>query len=870
MARGPGTGREVHLTEGVTPGGVHYWYSPNTPDFGYLTNSILSQRYPMSYIYGLASHTPTGQSTWQTSAGVDVQAAALGAKIAVIYGTDRVPGSVFFGPWAGGFSGSSGILTVGFGLGEGENDSLLKVETANGVTVNASPGASFTGFGGNASFHFYTGVDAPAAMDPFFSNVSAAYSSFFDERYPGLSYVSALLQFEPTLLNSFPDLRWTVKGRKLLDPRLGVDSNGIPNQPPVWSDNAMLVTVDYFINFYYGLGTPLSKINWTKVATIANWCDDIQADGRKRFTINTTLSVEASHKANIDFLRSHFRCTYAKVHGKINFYVDAPASVVKVFDEDDRKITNATNATPIVLTIPGHLRMTGDSVLIRGVKGNTAANGRRTVTVIDADTLSLDGSAGNGSYETGGAIVANCRPLHRWRTRSDTIPTKVDYKWTDPARDYQPASAKAPEGSPSTIVYVRTATYNGDGCRNAGQGQSQANYLLKKRTKDLNHSIVCNRAEGLTSEMYDVCRLNLPSFGITGYYARILRPTKLGTGEFIFEFEEYDSNVYGEMIAGTQSRPPITLPNPDAVPPTPPAPVLTQEGFNVRVDFSPIAPPYPFEAKQVITVQQSGGFSAYTLGSEISGPLYINAITLGATYTVVSQVLSLAGKLSLPSTAAVIVPVPLSGMEIRDGIAFFLTNPSQDVPADVAGASPDLSLANGSVKVIAGSTEITSISTIGAATTTGCVGTVNVSNNNPVAGHPMGYYQITAMTSDTAALDIPVTVNATTVTLRFTLAKTKAGRGKALTVISDRQTISADGTGTITPSVQLTTFTAIKQNIQQVVQWSMTRTDGTVLDASLYLSGTTGDSVTMTAAAFETARASAKGVIVTASATEII
>lgn len=61
-------------------------------------------------------------------------------------------------------------------------------------------------------------------------------------------------------------------------------------------------------------------------------------------------------------------------------------------------ITGATNATPIVITANGHGLVTGDITPVRGVQGNSAANGNRAVTVIDANTFSLNGSVGNGAY----------------------------------------------------------------------------------------------------------------------------------------------------------------------------------------------------------------------------------------------------------------------------------------------------------------------------------------------------------------------------------------------------------------------------------------------------------------------------------------
>jgi hypothetical protein len=65
-------------------------------------------------------------------------------------------------------------------------------------------------------------------------------------------------------------------------------------------------------------------------------------------------------------------------------------------------VTMTTNASPIVVTSTGHSLNTGDSISISGVAGNTAANGTFTVTKIDANTFSLNGSTGNGAYTNGG------------------------------------------------------------------------------------------------------------------------------------------------------------------------------------------------------------------------------------------------------------------------------------------------------------------------------------------------------------------------------------------------------------------------------------------------------------------------------------
>lgn len=69
-------------------------------------------------------------------------------------------------------------------------------------------------------------------------------------------------------------------------------------------------------------------------------------------------------------------------------------------------ISNATNATPIVVTTgASHGLTTGDYVRVASVLGNTAANGHWRVTVTSGTTFELDDSAGTGAYTSGGAVT---------------------------------------------------------------------------------------------------------------------------------------------------------------------------------------------------------------------------------------------------------------------------------------------------------------------------------------------------------------------------------------------------------------------------------------------------------------------------------
>ena len=72
----------------------------------------------------------------------------------------------------------------------------------------------------------------------------------------------------------------------------------------------------------------------------------------------------------------------------------------------DLPVAGATRTTPISITtaVP-HGLATRQSVTITGARGNTAANGPRVVTVTGPTTFTLDGSAGNDTYSSGGFVT---------------------------------------------------------------------------------------------------------------------------------------------------------------------------------------------------------------------------------------------------------------------------------------------------------------------------------------------------------------------------------------------------------------------------------------------------------------------------------
>lgn len=85
--------------------------------------------------------------------------------------------------------------------------------------------------------------------------------------------------------------------------------------------------------------------------------------------------------------------------------VPASATITNV-TTTSKVISGATNATPIVITTTtNHGLNTGHSVKIASVGGNTNANGNWLITKLSAITFSLNDSAGNASYTSGGTAT---------------------------------------------------------------------------------------------------------------------------------------------------------------------------------------------------------------------------------------------------------------------------------------------------------------------------------------------------------------------------------------------------------------------------------------------------------------------------------
>jgi hypothetical protein len=79
---------------------------------------------------------------------------------------------------------------------------------------------------------------------------------------------------------------------------------------------------------------------------------------------------------------------------------DTDMSIAAGSTDNTGDISAATNATPIVLTVPSWttLPVVGEVYVVAGVNGNTAANGTFEVSAVTATTMTLLNSVGNGVF----------------------------------------------------------------------------------------------------------------------------------------------------------------------------------------------------------------------------------------------------------------------------------------------------------------------------------------------------------------------------------------------------------------------------------------------------------------------------------------
>lgn len=307
-----------------TQRGTLYYINPDDPGIGWMHDKDgLLKSYPLEYILYTIGRDPRPKaprvreaSTPQTAR--ELTGSALGEPIPIVYGTRKVGATVFLRKATG---TNFNTLYEGHALSQGPIDSVVEA-TVDDKVVNAS------NFGASIDLAYYLG-NTTQIVDNLLPAVFGVSASAFPT-WPNLAWVRMRAIYTKDKLTSAPDVIYKVKGRKLLDPRLGM-LDDYPNQPETWSENAALALADYLHHPHYGMGRELI---WDSVAEVAATCD-VLVGGEKRHTCNIALMQRAGDEAIVEMLRMQCRVMLREIDGAIAFAYDGARSVSLYLNESN-------------------------------------------------------------------------------------------------------------------------------------------------------------------------------------------------------------------------------------------------------------------------------------------------------------------------------------------------------------------------------------------------------------------------------------------------------------------------------------------------------------------------------------------------------
>lgn len=165
-----------------------------------------------------------------------------------------------------------------------------------------------------------------------------------------------------------------------------VNADGVSGTSTVYSSNAGDCP-------FTGTTEVLPWEVWAGIATDASLNLPYPATG------NTVYSINQRFMGTAPFIRQ----------GRTNFGTFTQSTE----NTSTLTVTGATNDSPIQITTSGANSLTtGQTVVISGVTGNTAANGTFVITVIDNTHFTLNGTTGNGAYGGGGIVNGTARWMH--------------------------------------------------------------------------------------------------------------------------------------------------------------------------------------------------------------------------------------------------------------------------------------------------------------------------------------------------------------------------------------------------------------------------------------------------------------------------
>jgi hypothetical protein len=205
--------------------------------------------------------------------------------------------------------------------------------------------------------NYYKGGESLISIQSFFGLDNQSASSLLDEttnwtenhKLSGLAYVALRFKWNQDAYNGLPEVRVTVRGKKIYDPRLDSTKGGSgshrQDDPTTWaySANSSLVLLDYLRNSRYGKGLPNDafETNYDTFKTSANTCDTQvtpysgATSDINLFETNAVIDSEKKVLENVRELLVPMRAIFNYTQGKYKIIIEGSGSSQLLLTKDN-------------------------------------------------------------------------------------------------------------------------------------------------------------------------------------------------------------------------------------------------------------------------------------------------------------------------------------------------------------------------------------------------------------------------------------------------------------------------------------------------------------------------------------------------------
>ena len=204
--------------------------------------------------------------------------------------------------------------------------------------------------------NFYKDSTSLISIQAFFGLDNQSASSLLDEttswtsnhKLSGIAYLALRFKWNQDAFNGMPEVRVTLKGKKIYDPRLDTTKGGSGSHRQdtastwAYSANSSLILLDYLRNTRYGKGLPNDAFesNYETFKTSANTCDTqvtpyTSASSINLFETNAVLDSEKKVIDNVRELLVPMRAIFNYTQGKYKIIIEGSGASQLLLTKDN-------------------------------------------------------------------------------------------------------------------------------------------------------------------------------------------------------------------------------------------------------------------------------------------------------------------------------------------------------------------------------------------------------------------------------------------------------------------------------------------------------------------------------------------------------